>query len=123
MDGCNAWQLYWRIFLPMSRQIAGVVAILTFLSFWNEFLLANFLISDEGLKTMPSAFNNFFGHHKANYQLIFAGLSVFILPAVAFYLVLSRTITRSVTAGGRSAAVRFETVTPRVMKSLRTTSA
>ncbi len=99
MDGCNAWQLYWRIFLPMSMQIASVVGIFTFLSLWNEFLLANFLISNDSLKTMPSAFNAFFGHHKANYQLIFAGLSVFILPAVAFYLVLSRAITRSVTAG------------------------
>lgn len=99
MDGCNAWQLYWRIFLPMGRQVMGVVGILAFLAIWNEFLLANFLLADDNLKTMPAAFNAFYGRHKANYQLIFAGLSVFVIPAVAFYLIMSRTITQSVTAG------------------------
>lgn len=99
MDGCNAWQLYWRIFFPMGRQVMGVVGILAFLAIWNEFLLANFLLADDNLKTMPAAFNAFYGRHKANYQLIFAGLSVFVVPAVAFYLVMSRTITKSVTAG------------------------
>ncbi|MBI1785207.1 carbohydrate ABC transporter permease [Candidatus Sumerlaeota bacterium] len=99
MDGCNTWQLYWRIFLPMGRQIMGVVSILAFLAVWNEFLLANFLLNDDSLRTMPSAFNAFYGRHKANYQLIFAGLSVFVLPAVAFYLAMSRMIVKSVTAG------------------------
>lgn len=99
IDGCNTWQLYWRIFLPMGRQMMGVVGILTFLAVWNEFLLANFLVIDEGLRTMPSAFNAFYGRHRVNYQLIFAGLSVYVMPAVVFYLIMSRAISRSVTAG------------------------
>lgn len=99
MDGCNAWQLYWRIFLPMGRQAMGVVGILAFLAIWNEFLLANFLVSDPENRTMPAAFNNFYGRHRVNYQLIFAGLSIYVLPAVVFYLVMSRAIARSVTAG------------------------
>ncbi len=99
MDGCNAWGMYWRIFLPMGTQMIGVVGILAFLAVWNEFLLANFLIHDDDLKTMPSAFNAFYGRHRMNYQLIFAGLSVYVLPAVVFYLVMSRAISRSVTAG------------------------
>lgn len=99
IDGCNAWQLYWRLFLPMGRQVMGVVGILAFLSIWNEFLLANFLVANPDLRTMPAAFNAFYGRHRVNYQLIFAGLSVYVLPAVVFYLIMSRAITRSVTAG------------------------
>lgn len=99
MDGCGAWGLYWRIFLPMGAPIMGVVAILSFLAFWNEFLLANFLVSDDSIKTMPAAFNAFYGRHRVDYQLVFAGLSLYVVPAVLFYLVMSRAITRSVTAG------------------------
>lgn len=99
MDGCRAWSIYWRIFLPMGAQVTGVVAILVFLAFWNEFLLANFLVSEESIRTMPAAFNNFYGRHRVNYQLVFAGLSIYVVPAVVFYLLASRWIARSVTAG------------------------
>lgn len=99
MDGCGSWGLYWRIFLPMGRQVIGVVSVLSFLSIWNEFLLATFLVSDQDLQTMPAGFNNFYGAHRENLQLIFAGLTIYVLPAVAFYMVMSRAIAKSVTAG------------------------
>ena len=99
LDGCNLWQLYWRIFLPMAGPAIGVVGILVFLAVWNEFLLATFLITDSAYQTLPAAFNNFYGRNTHELHLIFAGLVIYIAPAVAAYLVFSKAITRSVTAG------------------------
>lgn len=97
LDGCNLWQMYWHVFLPMAAQAVSVVGILVFLAVWNEFLLATFLIgpSAEHIQTMPAAFNRFYGRHTASLHLILAGLSIYIAPAVAVYLAFSRTIARS----------------------------
>lgn len=97
LDGCNLWQLYWRVFLPMAAQATSVVGILVFLAVWNEFLLANFLIGPgaEQYQTLPAAFNRFYGRRTAELNLIFAGLTIYIAPAVAVYLAFSRAITRS----------------------------
>jgi len=95
LDGCNLWQMYWRVFLPMAAPAISVVGILVFLSVWNEFLLANFLITDERFQTLPAAFNNFYARHTRRLDLIFAGLGIYITPAIAVYLVFSKAITRS----------------------------
>jgi len=97
LDGCNLWQMYWRVFLPMAAQATSVVGILVFLAVWNEFLLANFLIGPgaEQYQTLPAAFNRFYGRRTAELHLIFAGLSIYIAPAVAVYLAFSRSISRS----------------------------
>jgi len=71
------------------------VGILVFLAVWNEFLLANFLITDEQFQTLPAAFNNFYARHTRRLDLIFAGLGIYITPAVVVYLTFSKAITRS----------------------------
>jgi cellobiose transport system permease protein len=38
VDGCRTWQIYWRVILPLIRPAAGVLALLTFMETWNEFL-------------------------------------------------------------------------------------
>lgn len=95
LDGCNLWQMYWRVFLPMAAQATGVVGILVFLAVWNEFLLANFLITDERFQTLPAAFNNFYARNTRELNLIFAGLGIYITPAIVVYLAFSKAITRS----------------------------
>lgn len=97
LDGCNLWQMYWRVFLPMAAQAISVVGILVFLAVWNEFLLANFLIGPnaEQFQTLPAAFNRFYGRRTSDLNLIFAGLSIYIMPAVVVYLTFSRALTRS----------------------------
>jgi len=97
LDGCNLWQMYWRVFLPMAAQATSVVGILVFLAVWNEFLLANFLITDSApeFQTLPAAFNNFYARHTRRLDLIFAGLGIYIAPAVVVYLSFSKAITRS----------------------------
>jgi len=97
IDGANTWQVYWRIFLPMAWPATAVVSIVSFLAVWNEFLLATLLVVDPDLQTMPAAFNAFYGYRRSDYQLILAGLTVYVLPAVVVYLIFNRVISRSVT--------------------------
>ncbi|MBP7934244.1 MAG: carbohydrate ABC transporter permease [Phycisphaerae bacterium] len=97
LDGASTWQVYWRIFLPMAWPATAVVGIVSFLAVWNEFLLATLLVVDPDLQTMPAAFNAFYGYRRSDHQLILAGLTVYVLPAIVVYLVFNRVISRSVT--------------------------
>ncbi len=96
LDGANTWQVFWRVFFPMAAPATAVVGIVTFLSVWNEFLLATLLISTPERQLLPAAFNAFYGHHHSDFQLILAGLTVYVAPAVVVYLVFNRVIARSV---------------------------
>ena len=38
MDGCNPFQIYWRIYLPLTKPALATLAVFTFMSRWNDLL-------------------------------------------------------------------------------------
>ena len=49
LDGCSAFDVYWRVMLPLARPGLAAVAVLEFLRVWNEYLLALVLFNSESL--------------------------------------------------------------------------
>jgi raffinose/stachyose/melibiose transport system permease protein len=61
IDGCNRWQLFVRIILPISKPAIATLFIIDFLGTWNEFILASVIIYDNKMKTVPTGLMNFVG--------------------------------------------------------------
>ena len=57
IDGCNRWQLFTRIILPISKPAIATLFIIDFLGTWNEFILASVIIYDNNMKTVSPALN------------------------------------------------------------------
>ena len=53
IDGCNKWQLFYKITLPIAKPAIATLFITDFLSTWNEYLLASVIINDNAMKTVP----------------------------------------------------------------------
>ena len=53
IDGCNKWQLFYKIILPIAKPAIATLFITDFLSTWNEYLLASVIINDNAMKTVP----------------------------------------------------------------------
>jgi raffinose/stachyose/melibiose transport system permease protein len=85
--------------LPLAMPALGVVALLTALSAWNEFLLAYLVFSRHELMPLQRGLLAFHGAHLTEYPLLMAGMVISILPIIALYLVMQRTIIRGITAG------------------------
>lgn len=99
VDGCGVVQVFWYIMLPLALPALGVVALLTALSAWNEFLLAYLVFSRHELMPLQRGLLAFHGAHLTEYPLLMAGMVISIIPIVILYLLMQRTIIRGITAG------------------------
>lgn len=90
IDGCNKWQLFWRIILPIAKPAVATLVITDFLATWNEYLLASVIINDNALKTVPVGIMTFVGEHGTDYGYLCAGVLISVIPVLIVYLVFQR---------------------------------
>ncbi|MCE5259889.1 MAG: carbohydrate ABC transporter permease [Chloroflexi bacterium] len=53
VDGCNDWQLFWYIGLPMGRVLIATLGFLTFNSAWNNYVLPFYMLNHKELYNLP----------------------------------------------------------------------
>jgi ABC-type glycerol-3-phosphate transport system permease component len=87
IDGCNTAQLIWYIMLPLVRPGIVVVAIMTFIFFWNEYYLASVLLPTQDLFTLPAGVaSTFFARFRQDWPAAAAGALLSILPILIVFL-------------------------------------
>ncbi|GGO03904.1 ABC transporter permease [Microbispora rosea subsp. aerata] len=99
LDGASRWRTLWGIVVPISRPTLSVLLIFFFIWTWNEFFLPMvFLISNDN-QTVPVALGVLQGEKMMDATMSSASALLGIVPAVAFFLIFQRTLTRGVTVG------------------------
>jgi raffinose/stachyose/melibiose transport system permease protein len=99
IDGCNELSVFLRITVPIAKTIFLTVAILVFVSCWNEFLWANTFILDDHLKPVSTRFVKFVGQYSSNMARIYTASAIAILPIIVMYVLLSRRFIEGMTSG------------------------
>ena len=99
VDGCNAFQAFYRIVLPLAAPGIFAAAILVFIFSWNEFLFALTFTSTVHSRTIPVAIALFPGLHEMPWGDIAAASVVVTLPLVILVFVFQRKIIEGLTAG------------------------
>jgi raffinose/stachyose/melibiose transport system permease protein len=99
IDGCNKFQVFWRIVFPTLKPITMTVAILNVIWIWNDYLLPSLVLRSPKLRTIPLSTFYFFGEFTIQWNLAMAGLVLTIIPIIIFYLFSQRYIIKGVMAG------------------------
>ncbi len=99
IDGCNSFQIFYKILIPLIKPSLSVLAIFTFVGSWGEFLWPSIILTKQSLFTLPVGINELQGAFSANYRLIAAGSIVSILPIIAFFLVLQKYFIKGESEG------------------------
>jgi len=99
VDGCNTWQLFWKVMLPNAWMAITTMAVLFFVWTWNDFLLALVTVTSDQLRTLPLGLALFQGRYSTNVPLVAAGAVIATLPTLLFYFILQRQFTQGITAG------------------------
>ncbi|HEY9523931.1 MAG TPA: carbohydrate ABC transporter permease [Thermopolyspora sp.] len=99
LDGAGRWRALWRVVVPISRPTISVLVIFFFIWTWNEFFLPLiFLISNDN-QTVPVALGVLQGDKMMDATMSSASALLGIIPAIAFFLIFQRTLTRGITVG------------------------
>jgi raffinose/stachyose/melibiose transport system permease protein len=99
LDGASWPRILWSIVAPLATPATVTVAVMTFLSGWNEFIMANTYLASDELRTLPFSIIRFEGQYSSDYAAQFACMVIVALPALALYLFFSKHIMAGATAG------------------------
>lgn len=101
VDGCNHFVIFWRIVLPLAKPALGVLAVWTFITYWNSFLWPLIVVNDiDQLGTVPLGLANFFGQHGASWNLILAASVVSIIPTMIIVIALQKHLVKGIAMAG-----------------------
>ncbi|OAK75540.1 carbohydrate ABC transporter permease [Lederbergia galactosidilytica] len=99
MDGCNRFQIYWHIILPMLKSTTVTVIVLNAIWFWNDYLLPSLVINKQGMYTIPLKMFYFFGEYSKQWHLALAALVIAIIPIILVYMFLQKYIIKGISEG------------------------
>ncbi len=99
IDGCNKFQTYWYIVLPLLKPITVTVSILNVMWIWNDFLLPQLVINRPEWHTIPLKMFFFFGQFSKKWHLALAGLTISMIPIIIFYFFAQKHIVKGIAQG------------------------
>ena len=102
IDGCSFFQIYYKIILPVLKPVLATVALLSFRSAWNEFIMPQvFTMSNPKMRplTVGVVALKTMGDGAAAWNIMFAGSAMSIVPIVIEYLFTSRYFMSGLTVG------------------------
>lgn len=100
IDGANTWTIFWRVVLPLSKPALATLAVLSFLTNFNDFIWPIYVLFSPDRLTMPAGLNTLQNSASTNYPLIMAGAVIASVPAIILFIVAQRQIIESVSRSG-----------------------
>jgi raffinose/stachyose/melibiose transport system permease protein len=101
IDGSTPLQAFRFVVFPMLKPITVTALVLNAVAIWNDFFTPLLYLSGSTQQTMPVAIAGFVGQYVSDWNLIFAALVISIVPILAVYFALQRSIINGFAGGLR----------------------
>ena len=99
MDGASTLTIFTKIILPLAKPAVAVTALFSFMTGWNEFILAATLMDKENMYTAPVGLRFFVGGYSEQWGYFAAGSIIVAIPVVLLFLFLQKYLVSGLTAG------------------------
>jgi multiple sugar transport system permease protein len=100
LDGANQFQIFLRIVLPLVRPGFATLAVLSFLTNWNELIWPVYVLFSPSKFTLPAGLPILQGAYNINYPIIMAGAVVASVPVIILFIFAQRHVIASVARSG-----------------------
>ncbi|MEZ0366329.1 carbohydrate ABC transporter permease [Mycobacterium sp. pUA109] len=100
LDGCSSWQVYWRILLPHARPAVMVLAVLTWVNVWNDFLWPLLMIQRKSIATLTLGLVWMQGQYVAEWPVLMAASMLILVPLVIVYAIAQRAFISGIAMTG-----------------------
>jgi multiple sugar transport system permease protein len=101
VDGCTRFGAMMRITLPLAMPGIVTALIFTFISAWNEFLVALTLTlsAPDNARPLTVAINSYVGQYSIDWGHLFAGSLVAMIPVIVLFALIEGRVVSGLTAG------------------------
>ena len=99
LDGCNQFQAFYKIVLPLSTPALVITALFSFMASWSEYVVAAIILQDPELYTLPLGLKSFQSSLATEWGLYAAGAVVISIPVVILFISLARFLVSGLTMG------------------------
>lgn len=99
IDGCSKVSVLWRITLPLSLPGLITAVIFTFITAWNEFVVALTLTSSVEIRPLTVGITGFIGLYEVQWHYVFATSLIAIIPVVILFIAIEKWLISGLTAG------------------------
>lgn len=101
IDGCNEFQTFFKIMIPMATPGIVTAAIFNFIGLWNEYMLALVFITGKENRTLSLGLYSLYSslQYTSDWVSIFAGSVLVIIPTMILFIVLSERLISGITLG------------------------
>lgn len=100
LDGCNPFQIYWRVMLPLSGPALGSVAILTTMASWNDLLWPLVVATYDQNMPLSVGLATLSGQYSTNYPMMMAASLMAMLPIIILFIVLQKRVVNGLAHSG-----------------------
>ncbi len=100
VDGLSHFGTFYRIVLPLSLPGLAVTGFYSFITAWNEFLMALTFMSEETMYTLPIGLRQFVNQFNTDWHYMAAGAIIVTLPVLVVFLLAQRYLISGLTSGG-----------------------
>ena len=90
--GANAFDIYWRIHLPLMMPALVLVGTFHFMNAWNDYLGPLIFLNDQSMYTLTLGLSMFKGLHEVDVTSIAAITVILCLPPLALFFLAQRYI-------------------------------
>jgi len=99
IDGCNVFQTYFRIVMPLLKPALATLVIMQSFQIWNDYLLASLYVSKKQLKTLTVAIQSLFSAQASDYNTAMAAIVISVLPIAILFISLQKYFIKGMTVG------------------------
>ncbi|MDQ0573932.1 carbohydrate ABC transporter permease [Agromyces albus] len=100
IDGLNEYRIWWRIILPLTKPALASLALLTFVSTWNDYMGPFIYFTSNDLWTVQIGLRSFVGQFDAEYAMIMTGSVISVIPIVIVFLLGQRFFIQGIATSG-----------------------
>lgn len=99
IDGCNQFQAFYKVILPLAAPALVITGLFSFMTAWSEYIVAAQILQDSQLWTLPLGLKSFEANMSTEWGLYGAASLIVMIPVVVLFIVLSKWLVSGLTLG------------------------
>ncbi len=99
IDGCNQFQAFYKIILPLASPALVITGLFSFMTAWSEYIVAAQILQDTDLWTLPLGLKSFEANMSTEWGLYGAASLIVMIPVVVLFIILSKWLVSGLTLG------------------------